>query len=106
MPLPGSFWKKDFANSDSANKDVGSDCQILRLFEGYFSPVFDGIWRSSGLLGDAAGADACGHAQVQGAGADLMAFEFSETYEVVPGEWRFMVFQGDRLLAEQSFEVR
>ena len=43
---------------------------------------------------------------VQGAGADLMAFEFSETYEVVPGEWRFMVFQGDRLLAEQSFEVR
>ena len=43
---------------------------------------------------------------VQGAGADLMAFEFSETYEVVPGEWRFMVFQGDRLLAEQTFEVR
>ena len=43
---------------------------------------------------------------VQGAGADLMAFEFSETYEVVPGEWRFMVFQGDRLLTEQSFEVR
>ena len=43
---------------------------------------------------------------VQGAGADLMAFEFSETYEVVPGEWHFMVFQGDRLLAEQSFEVR
>ena len=43
---------------------------------------------------------------VQGAGADLMAFEFSETYEVVPGEWRFMVFQGDRLLAEQRFEVR
>ena len=43
---------------------------------------------------------------VQGAGADLMAFEFSETYEVVPGEWRFMLFQGDRLLAEQSFEVR
>ena len=35
---------------------------------------------------------------VQGAGADLMAFEFSETYEVVPGEWRFMVFQGDRLI--------
>lgn len=43
---------------------------------------------------------------VQGAGADLMAFEFSETYEVVPGEWRFMVFQGDRLLVEQTFEVR
>lgn len=43
---------------------------------------------------------------VQGAGADLMAFEFSENYEVVRGEWRFMVFQGDRLLAEQTFEVR
>jgi hypothetical protein len=25
---------------------------------------------------------------------------------VVPGEWHFMVFQGDRLLAEQRFNVR
>ncbi|BAN47918.1 DUF3859 domain-containing protein [Metapseudomonas resinovorans] len=41
-----------------------------------------------------------------GAPLDVMAFEFTEHYEVVPGEWRFMVFQGDRLLAEQSFTVR
>jgi hypothetical protein len=25
---------------------------------------------------------------------------------VVPGEWRFMVFQGDRKLLEQRFDVR
>ncbi|HWR80938.1 MAG TPA: DUF3859 domain-containing protein [Pseudomonas sp.] len=37
---------------------------------------------------------------------DVMAYEFSESYEVVPGEWHFMVFQGDRLLAQQRFEVR
>ena len=37
---------------------------------------------------------------------DVMAFEFSEHYEVVPGEWEFLVFQGDRLLARQRFEVR
>ncbi len=37
---------------------------------------------------------------------DVMAFEFSERYEVVPGQWRFLVFQGDRLLLEQSFEVQ
>ncbi|MDP3848128.1 MAG: DUF3859 domain-containing protein [Pseudomonas sp.] len=37
---------------------------------------------------------------------DLMAFEFTENYEMVPGEWHFMVFQGDRLLAEQRFNVR
>ena len=40
------------------------------------------------------------------AAQDVMAFEFSEDYEVVPGTWEFMVFQGDRLLAQQSFEVR
>lgn len=38
--------------------------------------------------------------------ADVMAYEFSEHYEVVPGEWRFLVFQGDRKLVEQSFMVR
>ncbi len=38
--------------------------------------------------------------------ADVMAYEFSEHYEVVPGEWRFLVFQGDRKLVEQSFLVR
>ena len=35
-----------------------------------------------------------------------MAYEFSEDYEIVPGVWQFMVFQGDRLLAQQRFEVR
>lgn len=35
-----------------------------------------------------------------------MAFEFSEHNEVVPGEWHFLLFQGDRKLAEQRFEVR
>ncbi|MGE6531712.1 DUF3859 domain-containing protein [Pseudomonas sp. NPDC077382] len=37
---------------------------------------------------------------------DVMAFEFTEPYELVAGEWRFMVFQGDRQLTEQRFEVR
>lgn len=37
---------------------------------------------------------------------DVMAFEFSDNYEIVKGTWQFMVFQGDRLLAQQSFEVR
>jgi hypothetical protein len=43
---------------------------------------------------------------LQNSAQDLMAFEFSENYELVPGEWHFMVFQGDRLLAEQRFNVR
>lgn len=37
---------------------------------------------------------------------EVMAFEFTESYEVVPGEWHFMVFQGDRKIAEQRFQVR
>lgn len=41
-----------------------------------------------------------------GAVQDVMAFEFSEHHEAVPGEWHFMVFQGDRKLAEQRFLVR
>ena len=41
-----------------------------------------------------------------GAPQDVMAYEFTETHEVVPGEWRFLVFQGDRLLAEKRFDVR
>jgi hypothetical protein len=41
-----------------------------------------------------------------GATQDVMAFEFSEPHEVVPGEWHFLVFQGDRKLAEQRFSVR
>lgn len=41
-----------------------------------------------------------------GSAQDVMAFEFSDPYEVVPGEWHFLVFQGDRKLAEQRFQVR
>lgn len=37
---------------------------------------------------------------------DVMAFEFTESHELVPGEWHFIVFQGDRKLAEQRFQVR
>lgn len=43
---------------------------------------------------------------VPGAPQDVMAYEFTESHEVVPGEWRFMVFQGDRLLTQKSFIVR
>ena len=43
---------------------------------------------------------------VVGAPQDVMAFEFTEHHEVVPGEWQFMVFQGDRKLVEQRFQVR
>jgi hypothetical protein len=43
---------------------------------------------------------------VVGAPQDVMAFEFTEHHEVVPGEWQFMVFQGDRKLLEQHFTVR
>ncbi len=43
---------------------------------------------------------------VPSAAQDLMAFEFSEPYEIVPGEWHFMVFQDDHKLAEQRFQVR
>lgn len=43
---------------------------------------------------------------VPGAPQDVMAFEFTEHHEVVPGEWHFIVYQGDRKLAEQRFEVR
>lgn len=44
--------------------------------------------------------------QAPGAEQDVMAFEFTERHEVVPGEWHFMVFQGDRKLVEQRFQVR
>jgi hypothetical protein len=43
---------------------------------------------------------------VAGAPQDVMAFEFSEAHEVVPGEWHFMVFQEDRKLLEQRFIVQ
>lgn len=43
---------------------------------------------------------------VPGAPLDVMAYEFTEHHEAIPGEWRFMVFQGDRLLAEKHFTVR
>lgn len=41
-----------------------------------------------------------------GAPLDVMAFEFTEPHEIVPGEWQFMVFQEDRKLLEQRFIVR
>ncbi len=37
---------------------------------------------------------------------DVMAFQFTEPHEIVPGEWQFMVFQDDRKLLEQRFIVR
>ncbi|WP_166366806.1 DUF3859 domain-containing protein [Pseudomonas akapageensis] len=43
---------------------------------------------------------------VPGAPQDVMAYEFTEAHEVVAGEWQFMVFQGDRLLAQKRFTVR
>jgi len=43
---------------------------------------------------------------VPGAPQDVMAFEFTDRHEVVPGEWHFMVFQEDRKLLEQRFTVR
>ena len=43
---------------------------------------------------------------VVGAPQDVMAFEFTEHHEVVPGELHFIVYQWDRKLAEQRFMVR
>lgn len=43
---------------------------------------------------------------VPGALHDVMAFEFTEHHEVVPGRWQFMVFQGERKLLEQHFQVK
>ncbi len=43
--------------------------------------------------------------QAPAAVQDVMACEFSERYEVVPGEWHFMAFLGGRKLAEQRFDV-
>ncbi|MCQ4299550.1 DUF3859 domain-containing protein [Pseudomonas songnenensis] len=36
---------------------------------------------------------------------DVMAFEFTESHELVAGDWLFLVFQGDRKLVEQHFIV-
>ncbi|MGA4642831.1 DUF3859 domain-containing protein [Stutzerimonas stutzeri] len=36
---------------------------------------------------------------------DVMAFEFTESHELVAGDWHFLVFQGDRKLLEQRFIV-
>jgi len=35
-----------------------------------------------------------------------MAFEFSANHEVLPAAWNFLMFQGDRRLAAQRFDVR
>ncbi|MHA6493341.1 DUF3859 domain-containing protein [Pseudomonas borbori] len=45
-------------------------------------------------------------ALVPGTAQEVMAFEFSEPHEIVAGTWHFMVFQDDRKLVEQRFEVR
>lgn len=34
-----------------------------------------------------------------------MAFQITETYEQVPGVWEFMVFENDRLLVREKFEL-
>lgn len=40
-----------------------------------------------------------------GVDSHVVAFEFSEAYEVVPGEWELFVFEEDRLLVRESFIV-
>jgi hypothetical protein len=35
----------------------------------------------------------------------LMAFEFTDKAELTPGEWHFYIFDEDRKLAEQTFNV-
>lgn len=37
---------------------------------------------------------------------EIMAYEFTESHEVVTGTWRFLVFQGSRKLLEEHFEVQ
>lgn len=34
-----------------------------------------------------------------------MAFQITETYEQVPGVWEFMIFDGDKLLVRDFFEL-
>nr|MBF0681355.1 DUF3859 domain-containing protein [Pseudomonas sp.] len=35
----------------------------------------------------------------------VMSFEFFEHYQIVPGEWRFLLLHGRRKLLEQVFQV-
>ena len=35
----------------------------------------------------------------------VMAFEITESYEQVPGMWTFLIFEEDRLLLKQQFEL-
>jgi hypothetical protein len=37
---------------------------------------------------------------------DTRGYGFDAPWEVVPGEWTLQIFQGDRLLLEQTFQVR
>lgn len=39
------------------------------------------------------------------AGSHDMAFQITETHEQVPGVWEFMVFEDDRLLLRERFEL-
>jgi|GEM_PF-62628 len=38
-------------------------------------------------------------------GSHTIAFQITEPYELVPGTWQMMVFEKDRLLVKESFEV-
>ena len=35
----------------------------------------------------------------------VIAFKFTEAYELVPGQWRMMVFEDDRLLIQKTFDL-
>lgn len=79
---------------------VGKVAEDVPLTLLYFTP---GIRTADGLRHDKFEVT---QKLVPGAPQEVMAYEFTESHEVVPGEWRFMVFQGDRLLAQQRFTVR
>ena len=38
-------------------------------------------------------------------GSHTIAFQSTEAYELVPGVWQMMVFENDRLLVKETFEV-
>lgn len=40
-----------------------------------------------------------------GAGHHTMAFQMTDDYELVPGTWQMMIFEKDRLLVKETFEV-
>lgn len=40
-----------------------------------------------------------------GAGHHTMAFQITDDYELVPGIWQMMIFEKDRLLVKETFEL-